>query len=121
DWQMIGEDCGQVSAKDNQESLLLNINGAAQNGTLGFDINSRLPEKQTQQFVQAFEIALKAVTEQGELIALTGGIKSQSDFNLKSVSGEQLKALMFSSNKRKFIEPNNLTLNKNKNKNKIKI
>ncbi|PCK08182.1 MAG: hypothetical protein COA42_10460, partial [Alteromonadaceae bacterium] len=79
-WHFVSEDCGVLISPNNNDDLLLNINGAVQAGVLKFDVVSRLSKTQTSRFTEALKAALQAVIEQTQLAAIDGGIKTFSDF-----------------------------------------
>jgi non-ribosomal peptide synthase protein (TIGR01720 family) len=92
-WQIVNEGAGEMSGLENQNDLLLNINGAVQNGVLQFGVSSQLSQNQTSTFIEAFEAALMAVTAQGQLSAQAGGVKTPSDFKVKGLSIDRLLQL----------------------------
>ncbi|MFT5163309.1 MAG: amino acid adenylation domain-containing protein, partial [Alteromonadaceae bacterium] len=92
DWQIITQGCGVPISPDNGDALLLNINGAVQQGQLQFGVDSRLSSDLTARFATAFEAALKAVIEQGQQQAKMGSIKTPADFAV-DISIEHLRQL----------------------------
>ena len=91
-WQITGEASGQAMAAENTDAMLLNINGAVQNGALQFGIGSRLSAAQTSRFVEAFQTALAKVIQQGQTLAKTGGILTPSDYPVEGLSLQGLVA-----------------------------
>ncbi|WP_139292531.1 non-ribosomal peptide synthetase, partial [Xenorhabdus thuongxuanensis] len=92
-WSLIGDDCGTVVADDNQNYLLLNINGLIQASKLQFSISSHLSQTQTQAFITAFEQALHSVITAGQKQAQLGGIKTPSDYGIEGISIKLLRHL----------------------------
>ncbi|MCM0151737.1 amino acid adenylation domain-containing protein, partial [Photobacterium galatheae] len=92
-WSLTSEPCGVVVAPENQSPLLLNINGAVQDGTLSFYVHSRLGEVQGAAFARAFEQALCAVIDTACTQAVLGGVKTASDYGHGVVSQSQLAHL----------------------------
>ncbi|MBC8947242.1 amino acid adenylation domain-containing protein [Xenorhabdus indica] len=93
DWSLASDDCGTMIADSNKSHLLLDINGAVQEGRLQFSVNSRLPQHQAQTFITAFEQALMTVIKTAQQQAQAGGVKTPSDYGIKGVSIEQLNQL----------------------------
>ncbi|PHM39367.1 Amino acid adenylation [Xenorhabdus mauleonii] len=93
DWTITSDDCGDSIARANGSHLLLGINGAVQAGKLQFNVDSRLPQPQTEVFLRAFEQALNNIVVAGQTQAQSGGIKTPSDFGIKGISMEQLNQL----------------------------
>jgi non-ribosomal peptide synthase protein (TIGR01720 family) len=80
-WQISQEDAGQMIASDNTDHLLVNINGAVQNGILEFNIASRLSSILTDAFEEHFQSALVEVIQQATLNTKNGGINTLSDLS----------------------------------------
>ncbi|WP_440057005.1 amino acid adenylation domain-containing protein (plasmid) [Pseudoalteromonas sp. T1lg65] len=95
DWDIVSEDCGDEMAADNEDDLLLNINGSVQNGVLSFGMLSKLADMETDRFVQHFNAALADVIQECLLAAQDGGIKTPSDYGLPSLSIERLNNLAY--------------------------
>ncbi|WP_416778066.1 amino acid adenylation domain-containing protein [Xenorhabdus budapestensis] len=93
DWSLTSDDCGTMIADNNKSHLLLDINGAVQEGRLQFSVNSCLSQHQTQTFITAFEQALMTVIKTAQQQAQAGGVKTPSDYGIKGVSIEQLNQL----------------------------
>jgi hypothetical protein len=93
DWQILSEPCGEQVAAENIDELTLNINGAVQNGQLRFSVQSKLSEQENIHFKKDFEITLNEIIQHTLQIAQTGGIKTRTDFAVKGLSDNGLKAL----------------------------
>ncbi|WP_426578546.1 amino acid adenylation domain-containing protein [Xenorhabdus stockiae] len=93
DWSITDDDCGNAIASENDNHLLLDINGAVQAGKLRFYVDSRLPQSKTALFIRAFEQALHDVIMAAQKQAQTGGVKTASDYGIKGVSLEQFNQL----------------------------
>ncbi|NRD71669.1 amino acid adenylation domain-containing protein [Shewanella sp. VB17] len=93
DWSLVGGDTGVEVALNNEGELALNINGAVQQGVLGFSIISRLSQAKTALFVADFEAALDAVINTAKQQAQLGGLKTPSDYGVDKLSNQQLHQL----------------------------
>ena len=92
-WQLVAESTGQAVSSANKTTLRLNINGAVQNNCLSFHVLSQLNETQTGLFLQAFEQAVKKVTELSVKQAKIGSIRTPSDYQTTGLSIERLRQL----------------------------
>ncbi len=92
-WQLVAESTGQAVSSANKNTLRLNINGAVQNNCLSFHVLSQLNETQTDLFLQAFEQAVKKVTELSVKQAKIGSIRTPSDYQTTGLSIERLRQL----------------------------
>ena len=92
-WQLVAESTGQAVSSANKNTLRLNINGAVQNNCLSFHVLSQLNETQTGLFLQAFEQAVKKVTELSVKQAKIGSIRTPSDYQTTGLSIERLRQL----------------------------
>ena len=92
-WQLVAESTGQAVSSANKTTLWLNINGAVQNNCLSFHVLSQLNETQTDLFLQAFEQAVKKVTELSVKQAKIGSIRTPSDYQTTGLSIERLRQL----------------------------
>ncbi len=92
-WQLVAESTGQAVSPANKNTLRLNINGAVQNNCLSFHVLSQLNETQTGLFLQAFEQAVKKVTELSVKQAKIGSIRTPSDYQTTGLSIERLRQL----------------------------
>ncbi|WDE09241.1 non-ribosomal peptide synthetase [Thalassomonas viridans] len=92
-WQVSGEKTGKSRDGENDNGLLLDINGAVRDNVLGFVLESRLARQQTGVFARAFESALVAVTEEASRAARDGGVNTPSDYPYVQLSPERLRAL----------------------------
>ncbi|NRD71665.1 amino acid adenylation domain-containing protein [Shewanella sp. VB17] len=93
DWSLVSTDVGVQVSFDNEDDLALNINGAVQQGVLGFSIISRLSQGQTALFVADFEAALTMVINTAKQQAQLGGLKTPSDYGLDKFSVSELYRL----------------------------
>ncbi|WP_169924638.1 non-ribosomal peptide synthetase [Xenorhabdus mauleonii] len=93
DWSLTYDNCGLTIADENSSHLLLDINGAVLAGKLQFSVLARLSPVQTQRFITAFEYALNEVIAAGQKQARLGGVKTPSDYGLKTVSIDRLNRL----------------------------
>ncbi|OTA13979.1 non-ribosomal peptide synthetase [Xenorhabdus vietnamensis] len=83
-----------MMASENADPLLLNINGGVQAGQLGFSVASHLSEEKSQQFKAAFETALDLVISTAQIQAISGGIKTPSDYGKDLLTNDRLNDLM---------------------------
>ncbi|PCJ98668.1 MAG: non-ribosomal peptide synthetase, partial [Alteromonadaceae bacterium] len=92
-WQLITQGCGRTIAAENDEGLRLDINGAVRHGVLQFGVTSKLSAEQSLRFVTAFEAALRAVTQQGQLQAEQGEVRTPSDYAVKGLELGHLRQM----------------------------
>ncbi|KKL52368.1 hypothetical protein LCGC14_2286160, partial [marine sediment metagenome] len=93
DWQITADACGEMVSPSNRGDLLLNINGAVQQGVLQLSVLSQLDPTQTQRFTESFQAALETVIDHSCTQAKAGGIKTPSDYSVKNLSLSRLRAL----------------------------
>ncbi|WP_440057006.1 amino acid adenylation domain-containing protein (plasmid) [Pseudoalteromonas sp. T1lg65] len=93
DWQIVDDACGMEISPENNEELLLNINGVIQSGVLEFTIQSQLSEQQLALFTEQFNAALLSVIQQSEDAEISGGVMTPSDFAVDDLSLNRLRNL----------------------------
>ncbi|WP_299005916.1 non-ribosomal peptide synthetase/type I polyketide synthase [uncultured Shewanella sp.] len=92
-WQLVHEETGESISALNQSPYVLNLNGGIIDGQLQFSVGSRLTEKETQVFVEAFEQGLKDVVACALSEAKKGGVHTPSDYPVSDLSMERLTHL----------------------------
>ncbi|WP_299249981.1 hypothetical protein, partial [uncultured Aquimarina sp.] len=82
DWQLVLEGAGQNIHPDNVDHTLININAGVSQGNLRFSIHTKLTEKTTNQFRDAFKKHLILVLEHcKERWSIKGSSHTPSDFS----------------------------------------